>query len=173
MNRANARPVLLAACLSLVALPACESGSGSVRPAPGVQLVDDGDPAGVALFTSDPDRSFVVVGRVRAMADARFEARINEARAAAEQALRRQGASVGADAVIVDEAFVMDLDGGAIDQPMGDLNDQRNLQRPGGAAYATRPVHRVVLVGRAVRWETPAEAGAPGTAPSPLSPASP
>lgn len=173
MNRADARPVLLAACLSLVALPACESGSGSVRPAPGVQLVDDGDPAGVALFTSDPDRSFVVVGRVRAMADARFEARINEARAAAEQALRRQGASVGADAVIIDEAFVMDLDGGAIDQPMGDLNDQRNLQRPGGAAYATRPVHRVVLVGRAVRWEAPAEAGAPGTPPSPLSPASP
>lgn len=172
MNRADARPVLLAACLALVALPACESGSGSVRPAPGVQRVDDGDPAGVALFTSDPDRSFVVVGRVRAMADARFEARINEARAAAEQALRRQGASVGADAVIIDEAFVMDLDGGAIDPPMGDLNDQRNLQRPGGAAYATRPVHRVVLVGRAVRWEAP-DAAVPGTPPAPPSPSSP
>jgi hypothetical protein len=167
MTRAAPPSVLFLACLGLATMPACESGSGSVRPAPGVQRVDDADPGPVALLTADPDRPFTVVGRVRGMADARFEARINEARSAAEQALRRQGASVGADAVIIDEAFVMDLDGGAIDLPVGDLNDQRNLQRPGGAAYATRPVHRVVLVGRAVRWDSPAPAALD---PAPASP---
>lgn len=131
----------------------CESGTGSVRPAPGVEMVEDADAAAVGLLDKDPDRPFVVVGRVRAAADARFEGRIPEARAAAERALRAQGAAVGADAVVIDEAFVMDLEGGAVDTGVGDLNDGRNLQRPGGAAVATRPVHRVVLVGRAVKWE--------------------
>lgn len=136
----------------LAAAAGCESGSGSVRPAPGVEVVEHADASAVGLLNADPDRPFVVVGRVRASADTRFEGRIPEARAAAERALREQGASVGADAVVIDEAFVLDLDGGAI-HTGGDLNEDRNLQRPGGAATATRPVHRVVLVGRAVRWD--------------------
>lgn len=146
-------PRLLLLLVAAAVLPACESGQGSVRPAPGVALVEDADADAVGVLTADPDRPFVVVGRVRSTADARFEPRINEARAAAERALQRQGAAVGADAVIIDEVYVMDLDGGAVQTGMGGLNDDRNLQRPGGAAYATRPVHRVVLVGRAVRWD--------------------
>ncbi len=130
----------------------CESGSGSVRPAPGVERVEHADASAVGLLNADPDRPFVVVGRVRASADARFAGRIPEARAAAERALRAEGAAVGADAVVIDEALVLDLDGGAVRTGAGDLNEDRNLQRPGGAAFATRPVHRVVLVGRAVRW---------------------
>lgn len=142
---------LTAACL--LALAGCESGTGMVRPAPGVEVISDADAGGVAVLAAEPERPYTVVGRVRAMADARFEPRINEARAAAERALRRQGAAVGADAVIVDEAVVMDLDGGAIEPSMGSLGtEDNNLQRPGGAAYATRPVHRVVLTGRAVRF---------------------
>lgn len=143
----------LVAMAGVGGLGGCESGSGSVRPAPGVALVEDADAAAVGLLDKDPDRPFVVVGRVRVSADARFEGRIPEARAAAERSLRAQGASVGADAVVIDEAFVMDLDGGAIETGVGDLNEDRNRQRPGGAAVATRPVHRVVLVGRAVKWE--------------------
>lgn len=129
----------------------CEHGSGVVRPAPGVQVVEGADGSSVALLNAEPERAFTVVGRVRASADARIEARIGEARGAAERALRDQGAAVGADAVIVDEAAVLDLDGGAVAEPMGDTAGDR--QRPGGSVYATRPVHRVVLVGRAVRWE--------------------
>ena len=157
MNIKRRSAVLVGCGLVAVAgvggLGGCESGSGSVRPAPGVALVEDADAAAVGLLEKDPDRPFVVVGRVWASADARFEGRIPEARAAAERALRAQGATVGADAVVIDEAFVMDLDGGAIDTGVGDLKDGRNLQRPGGAAVATRPVHRVVLVGRAVKWD--------------------
>lgn len=138
--------------IGLMGAAGCESGSGSVRPAPGVEIVENADASAVGLLHADPDRPFVVVGRVRASADARFEGRIPEARAAAERALRAEGAAVGADAVVIDESFIMDLDGGAVPTG-GDLNEDRNLQRPGGAAFATRPVHRVVLVGRAVRWD--------------------
>jgi hypothetical protein len=150
--RRTAFALAAAGCLALLA--GCESGSGTVRPAPGVEVVSDADAAGVAVLADEPQRPYAVVGRVRAMADARFEARIDEARAAAERALRRQGASVGADAVIVDEALIMDLDGGAIEPSLGGdgFGSDHNLQRPGGAAYATRPVHRVVLTGRAVRF---------------------
>ncbi len=152
--------------IAAVAGAGCESGSGSVRPAPGVEVVEHADPAGVVLLNENPSQVFVVVGRVRSAADARFEGRIPEARAAAERALRAQAASVGADAVIVDEAFIMDLDGGAVETGLGDLDDGRNLQRPGGAAFATRPVHRVVLIGRAIRW--PREVGP--VSPAPASP---
>jgi hypothetical protein len=144
------RALLLLAASAFLA--SCESGVGAVRPAPGVEVVDGADPATVDLMTEPPARPFRLVGRVRASADARFEGRIDEARAAAERELREQGARVGADAVILDEAFVLDLDGAAIEDPVPVLEDERNRQRPGGAAYATRPVHRVVLVGRAIRW---------------------
>ena len=145
------RPVALL-LFALLGAAGCESGSGSVRPAPGVEIVEGVDSDAVAVLTEPPARGFTVVGRVRAAADARFEARIDEARAAAERALRRQGASVDADAVIIDEAMVLDLDGGAVVDPLAGPDEDRNRQRPGGAAIATRPVHRVVLVGRAVRW---------------------
>lgn len=148
----NRRYTVLFAGL-LACLPGCESGTGMVRPAPGVEVVSGADADAVVLLNAEPERPYTVVGRVRSMADARFEARINEARAGAERALRRQGAAVGADAVIVDEAVVLDLDGGAIEPSMSGLGaSDSNLQRPGGAAYATRPVHRVVLTGRAVRF---------------------
>ncbi|MCC5823960.1 MAG: hypothetical protein LAT64_11075 [Phycisphaerales bacterium] len=157
MSRWRAGVVLmLAGC----GLPACETGHGSVRPAPGVEMVEGVPADAVGVLSGEPERAYTVVGRVRATADARFEGRIDEARRAAERALHRQGASVGADAVLIDEAFVMDLDGGGIEPPLGGLEDDRNRQRPGGAAYATRPVHRVVLVGRAVKW-----AAGPGAEP--------
>lgn len=138
---------LAAACLA-----GCETGHGAVRPLPGVQIVEDADPDAVELLVTEPDRAYTLLGRVRATADARIEGRIDEARRAAERALRRQGASVGADAVVIDEAVVMDLDGGAVEPLLTGPDAERDRLRPGGAAYATRPVHRVVLVGRALRW---------------------
>lgn len=130
----------------------CQSGSGGVRPAPGVSVLapgDAGDAEAVALMTQEPGRSFRVVGLVRAAGEARFEGQIPEARASAERTLRRQGASVGADAVIIDESGVAEVEGGAVN--LGTFgSEESNLQRPGGAAYATRPVHRVTLRGRAI-----------------------
>ncbi len=148
MNRAL--PLLLT--LAAVLLPACESGSGTVRPAPGVAIADTpADPDAVALLTAEPSRPYRVVGAVRAFADARIESRVEQARAAAESEARRQGALVDADAVLIDDALVAQLEGGAIEaSPFN--QDDRNLQRPGGAAYATRPVFRVLLQGRAIRW---------------------
>lgn len=153
MNRPRAVLAAYGALWVLGVLPACETGSGSVRPAPGVSVVEDGDADAVALLRSEPGRPFLVVGSVRATADARLESRVDEARAAAERALRRQGASVGADAVIIDRALVADYEGGAeaVD-PLATEDAGRDRLRPGGAAYATRPVKRVVLTGRAVRW---------------------
>lgn len=147
------RPIACLVPLVLALLPACESGSGSVRPAAGVSLVEDADAAAVGLLNADPARPFTVVGRVRSFADARFEGRIAAARSAAEAELRRQGAAVGADAVVIDESVVADLEGGAIESGLAGFDDDANLQRPGGSAYATRPVKRVILTGRAVRWE--------------------
>ncbi|RMH28860.1 MAG: hypothetical protein D6692_04860 [Planctomycetota bacterium] len=148
MNRAL--PLLLT--LTAALLPACESGSGAVRPAPGVAIADTpADPEAVALLTAEPSRPFRVVGAVRAFADARIESRVEQARTAAESEARRQGALVDADAVLIDDAFVAQLEGGAIESSPFNQDD-RNLQRPGGAAYATRPVFRVILQGRAIRW---------------------
>lgn len=139
---------------ALVPLGGCESASGVVMPAPGVDLVSDADADAVGLLRKDPARPFMVVGRVRAFADARFEARIDEARAAAERALRRQGAAVGADAVVIDEAIVAHIEGAAVENPLAGLGvDDRNRQRPGGPGIATRPFKRVILTGRAVRYE--------------------
>lgn len=110
----------------------------------------------------EPGGSFEVVGLVTGSADARFEGRIPEARAAAERAIRAQAAGIGADAVVLDEAFVAEIEGGGI--PADGLGaglgsgfgsgfgaGEGNLQRPGGTMIVTRPVHRVVLRGRAIR----------------------
>lgn len=144
------RIALLVACAGL--LMSCSSGAGSVRAAPGVRVLEPGeagDGSAVALMTLEPTRGFRVVGLVRSEADARFEGQIGEARSRAEAGLRGQGALVGADAVVVDESDVAEIPGGSVGVGLSDL-DGGNLQRPGGAAYATRPVHRVTLRGRAI-----------------------
>lgn len=149
------RTVLVA---GMAFLPACETGHGSLRPAPGVQVVEGGDADGVALLREAPAGGFEVLGIVSAHADARFEGRIDAARASAERVLRTKAAAVGADAVIVDEALVAEIpgDGYAADDLGSSFGDgfgagSGNLQRPAGGAVLTRPVHRVVLRGRAVR----------------------
>lgn len=142
-------PVLVFVAVGVVG---CSPNTGSVRAAPGVRLLEPGeagDGSAVALITRDPTRAFTVVRRVRGESVARFEGQIGEARTRAETVLRRQGASVGADAVIVDAVDVAEIGGGAVQTGLSDL-DGGNLQRPGGAAYATRPVHRVTLRGRAI-----------------------
>jgi len=136
----------------MVGLVGCQSSSGGVRPAPGVTVMalgEAGDAEEVALMRQEPGRAFRVVGLVRSAGEARFEGQIQDARARAERTLRRQGASVGADAVIIDESEVVEVAGGAM-QAGTFGSDDSNLQRPGGAAYATRPVHRVLLRGRAI-----------------------
>jgi hypothetical protein len=50
------RPIACLLPLVITLLPACESGSGSVRPAPGVSLVEDADAAAVGLLNADPAR---------------------------------------------------------------------------------------------------------------------
>jgi hypothetical protein len=147
---------LVTAGLLALATPGCDNARGSLDPVPGIEPLDAihaCDAALIALFEREPGRSFVVVGRVRASADARFEGMIDGARDAAGRVLKAQAARLGADAVVVDEAVVVAMEGGAIEQDLlGDFRSGTSRQRPAGPAYATRPVHRVVLVGRAIRW---------------------
>lgn len=145
----------LAMLVGSVCLTGCSSGTGGLVAAPGVRVLEPseaGDGSAVVLLSSEPARAFRVVGLVRSGSDARFAGQIGEARSRAEALLRRQGASVGADAVIVDETDVAEIAGGAVGAGLADL-DGGNLQRPGGVAYATRPVHRVTLRGRAIVFE--------------------
>ncbi|MEM9373184.1 MAG: hypothetical protein AAGA55_06025 [Planctomycetota bacterium] len=145
-------PGLAVALMLLATAIGCSGGAGGVRPAPGVRVLpaeEAGSPDGVALLSDEPGRGFVVVGRVYGIGDARFEGRIAEARSAAERTLRLHAASVGAQAVIVDDEDIAEIPGGAVG--IGAIGaDDVNLQRPGGSVYATRPVHRVTVRGRAI-----------------------
>lgn len=162
----STRGVVIAIGLLALAATGCDNARGSLDPLPGIESLDEIDASVAALiplYEREPGRPFVVVGRVGSSADARFEGMVDQARDAAGRALRAQAARVDADAVIVDEAVVVEMEGGAIEQdPIGGPGSGPDRQRPGGSAYATRPVHRVVLTGRAIRWvdgttpETPA-----------------
>lgn len=155
---------LASAALLALAAPGCDNARGSLDPIPGLEpleKIDSSVASLIPLYDRDPGRPFVVVGRVRSSADARFEGMVDQARDAAGRALRDQAARVGAHAVVVDEAVVVAMEGGAIERDPPDhfgsglgsgFGSGSNRQRPGGTAYATRPVHRVVLIGRAVRW---------------------
>lgn len=169
VHRCRMPAACLAAALLAIVSAGCDNTRSSLDPIPGLEpldAIDPSDAALIALLQRDPDRAFVVVGRVRASADARFEGMVDQARDAAGRALRAQAARVGADAVVVDEAVVVEMEGGAVEQDLlGDLRSGPNRQRPGGPAYATRPVHRVVLTGRAIRWITEVSPGVPGSAP--------